>query len=44
MITAVFNGFEDFLVMADITPWVVKIPFDGNSCIKIEKIDLITLC
>lgn len=33
-------GFEDFLAMADITPWVVRMSFDGNSCVEIEKVNL----
>ena len=34
-------GFKNFLEMADIMPWVVKMAFDENSCVKIEKIDLL---
>ena len=33
-------GFEDFLAMADKMPWIVKMQFDGTSCVNIEKIDL----
>ena len=33
-------GFDDFMVMVNILPWVVKIDFDGNDCVTIEKIDL----
>lgn len=33
-------GFEDFMKMVDIMPWVVKISFDEKNCVKIEKINL----
>lgn len=33
-------GFEDFMSMINIMPWVVKMSFDENTCVKIEKIDL----
>jgi len=33
-------GFEDFLSMLDKMPWIVKMKFDGNSCIGIEMFDL----
>jgi 2,3-bisphosphoglycerate-dependent phosphoglycerate mutase len=33
-------GFEDFMSMVNILPWVVKMSFDENICIEIEKIDL----
>jgi len=36
-------NFDDFAAMALITPWVVRIEFDGNSCRMIEKIDLFQL-
>ena len=32
-----FNGF---LAMVNIKPWVVRMDFDDNSCVRIEKIDL----
>jgi len=28
------------MAMVKIMPWVVKMDFDGNDCITIEKIDL----
>ena len=33
-------GFEDFMAMINITPWVVKMEFNDDGCISIEKIDL----
>lgn len=33
-------GFEDFMAMVDILPWVVKMYFDDNGYIGMEKIDL----
>ena len=33
-------GFEDFMTMVDILPWVVKMSFDESVCVEIEKIDL----
>jgi len=33
-------GYEGFMAMADIMPWVVKMTFDGNVLSSIEKIDL----
>jgi len=33
-------GFDDFMAMVNIMPWVVKMEFDKNVCIGIEKIDL----
>jgi len=33
-------GFEDFMSMVNILPWVVKMSFDENACVEIEKIDL----
>ena len=36
-------GFNDFMDMVYITPWVVKIEFSGFNCIKIEKINLFEL-
>jgi len=33
-------GFADFMAMADIMPWVVKMSFDENKCVGIEKINL----
>ena len=32
--------FEDFMSMVNILPWVVKMSFDENACVEIEKIDL----
>jgi len=31
---------EDFWAMAGLMPWMVKMDFDGNRCVCIEKIDL----
>ena len=33
-------GFDDFMSMVNILPWVVKMDFNDNGCISIEKIDL----
>ena len=33
-------GFEDFRAMVLITPWVVKMVFDGDKFVEMEKIDL----
>jgi len=33
-------GFEDFMAMVYILPWVVKMVFDGHTCVEIEKFDL----
>jgi 2,3-bisphosphoglycerate-dependent phosphoglycerate mutase len=33
-------GFADFMAMVDVLPWVVKMDFDGEACVGIEKIDL----
>ncbi|MDR2532699.1 MAG: histidine phosphatase family protein [Oscillospiraceae bacterium] len=33
-------GFEDFMAMVNIMPWVVKMTFDGNKYVESEKIDL----
>lgn len=33
-------GFEDFMLMADLLPWVVRMSFDDDACVEIEKIDL----
>jgi len=32
--------FQDFMAMLDIQPWVVKMAFAENICVRIEKIDL----
>jgi len=36
-------GFSDFMAMAYLMPWVVKMGFDGARCARMEKIDLFTL-
>ncbi|MCL1857952.1 MAG: GNAT family N-acetyltransferase [Oscillospiraceae bacterium] len=36
-------GFEDFMAMVNILPWVVKAGFDGINCVKMERIDLFNL-
>ncbi|MCL2420494.1 MAG: histidine phosphatase family protein [Defluviitaleaceae bacterium] len=33
-------GYEDFMAMAFVFPWVVKMSFDQINCVKIEKIDI----
>lgn len=33
-------GYEDFMEMVNILPWVVRMDFDKNNLIRIEKIDL----
>ena len=33
-------GYDDFMAMVYITPWVVKMVFDGNVFVSMEKIDL----
>ena len=33
-------GFDDFMAMVQILPWVVRMDFDGIACVAIEKIDL----
>ena len=33
-------GIEDFMAMAGLMPWAVKMNFDDSGCIGIEKIDL----
>ena len=35
--------FDDFMAMVHILPWVVKMDFDGNDCISIQKIDLFNI-
>jgi len=29
-------GYDDFMAMVNILPWIVKMTFDGNDCVKIE--------
>jgi len=33
-------GFADFMAMLDLLPWAVRMEFDGDVCVAIEKIDL----
>jgi len=33
-------GYEDFKAIAGIFPWVVKMEFDGKTCLEIEQMDL----
>ena len=33
-------GFDNFMAMENILPWVVNMSFDEERCIEIEKIDL----
>lgn len=32
--------FQDFMAMVNILPWVVRMTFEENTCVGIEKIDL----
>jgi 2,3-bisphosphoglycerate-dependent phosphoglycerate mutase len=34
-------GFDDFMKIVDVMPWVVKMVFDGDTCLSIEKIDIL---
>ena len=34
-------GFQDFMAMVNILPWVVKMEFDENGFVRLEKIDLL---
>ena len=36
-------GFTDFLAMVKIKPWVVRMDFNDDGCIGMEKIDLFNL-
>jgi 2,3-bisphosphoglycerate-dependent phosphoglycerate mutase len=36
-------GFEDFMNMLDLMPWIVKFTFQDKECISIEKIDVFKL-
>jgi 2,3-bisphosphoglycerate-dependent phosphoglycerate mutase len=33
-------GFEDFMELRPRMPWIAKFTFDGESCVGIEKIDV----
>jgi len=33
-------GFADFMAMLDLLPWIVRMDFDGEDCVGMEKIDL----
>lgn len=33
-------GYEDFLAIKNLMPWIVKFVFEDNACVSIEKIDL----
>lgn len=33
-------GYEDFLAIKSIMPWIVKFTFDGDRLLEMEKIDL----
>ena len=33
-------GFADFMAMVDITPWVVRMDFEGTDFLRLEKVDL----
>ena len=33
-------GFDDFMKMIDLMPWIVKMSFDCKKCLLIDKIDL----
>ena len=34
-------NFKDFLAILTLSPWVVRMEFDGGNCVSIEKIDLL---
>jgi len=34
-------GYEDFMAMVDLTPWIVKMTFDGTALIEMEMTDLL---
>ncbi|MCL2867212.1 MAG: histidine phosphatase family protein [Clostridia bacterium] len=34
-------GYEDFMAMVDLTPWIVRMDFDGEHCAGMQKIDLL---
>ena len=36
-------GYDDFMMMVYINPWVAKMMFDYDKCVGIEKIDLFKL-
>ena len=36
-------GYKDFQSIASVFPWLVKIKFDGKTCVEIEKINLFDL-
>jgi len=35
-------GYDDFMAMAHLMPWVAKMVFDGNRLVEVEKTDLFT--
>ena len=35
-------GFDDFMAMVNLLPWIVKMTFNDDGCICIEKFDLIS--
>lgn len=36
-------GYDDFVSIKNLMPWIVKFIFKGDACIKIEKMDLFIL-
>ena len=34
-------GFDDFMRIAKVMPWVVKMVFEGKRCLSIEKMDIL---
>jgi len=36
-------GFEDFISIVDIEPWIAKMVFNDEGCISVERIDLFNL-
>ncbi|MHB1483069.1 MAG: histidine phosphatase family protein [Saccharofermentanales bacterium] len=36
-------GFNDFMDMVYVLPWVVKMTFDDDKCLEIEKIDVLNI-
>jgi len=35
-----FYGYDDFIKMIDLMPWIVKMSFEGQECLLIDKINL----
>lgn len=37
-------GYDDFVSIKNLMPWIIKFIFEDDACIKIEKIDLFIYC